>query len=64
MLDTTFETKEQGLEKLKETVDIRNQMGGTLYWNIIADDCLEIAEKLFDMGVSSLEIQKILNGGN
>lgn len=61
MLDTTFETKEQGLEKLKETVSIRNQMGGALYWNIVNDDCLEIADKLFDMGVTSSEIKEILN---
>jgi hypothetical protein len=61
MLDTTFETKEQGLEKLKETVAIRNNMGGALYWNIVNDDCLEIADKLFDMGVPSSEIQEILN---
>lgn len=61
MLDTTFETKEQGLEKLKETVAIRNNMGGALYWNIVNDDCLEIADKLFDMGVSMSEIQEILN---
>ena len=61
MLDTTFETKEQGLEKLKETVSIRNQMGGALYWNIVNDDCLEIADKLFDMGVTSSEIREILN---
>lgn len=61
MLDTTFETKEQGLEKLKETVSIRNQMGGALYWNIVNDDCLEITEKLFNMGVTSSEIKEILN---
>lgn len=61
MLDTTFETKEQGLKKLKETVSIRNQMGGALYWNIVNDDCLEIADKLFDMGVTSSEIREILN---
>ena len=61
MFDTTFETKEQGLEKLKETVVTRNQMGGALYWNIVNDDCLEIADKLFSMGVSMSEIQEILN---
>ena len=61
MIDTTFETKEQGLEKLKEAVAIRNKMGGALYWNIVNDDCLEIADKLFDIGVTSLEIQQILN---
>ncbi|MEE1302260.1 MAG: hypothetical protein UHD64_05690 [Bacteroidales bacterium] len=61
MIDTTFETKEQGLEKLKETVSIRNKMGGALYWNIVNDVCLEIANKLFAMGVPRSEIQEILD---
>lgn len=64
MFDTTFETKEQGLEKLKEAVSARNKMGGALYWNIVNADCEEIADKLFSMGMSMSEIQKILNGGN
>lgn len=62
MLDTTFETKEQGLEKLKETVAIRNQMGGALYWNIVNDKCLKIANKLSYMGVSNAELREILHG--
>lgn len=62
MFDATFETKEQGLEKLKETVAIRNQMGGALYWNIVNDQCLEIADKLSYMGVSSAELREILHG--
>lgn len=61
MIDTTFETKEQGLEKLKEAVAIRNKMGGALYWNIVNDDCLEIANRLCGMGVASSEIREILN---
>ena len=62
MIDTTFETKEQGLEKLKEAVAMRNQMGGALYWNIVQDRCLEIADKLSDMGVTSTELREILHG--
>lgn len=62
MLDATFETKEQGLEKLKETVAIRNQMSGALYWNIVNDQCLEIADKLSYMGVTSTELREILHG--
>lgn len=61
MLDKTFETKEQGLEKLKEAVILRNKMGGALYWSIIQDDCLDIANKLFDMGVPRSQIQEILH---
>lgn len=56
-----FETLEQGMEKLKEAVAARNQMGGSLYWNIVNDDCLEIADRLYEMGGDKAEIVKILN---
>lgn len=56
-----FETKEQGLENLKQVISIRNKMGGALYWNIMNDDCIEIALKLQSMGVSSDEINAIIN---
>ena len=62
MFDDNFETKEQGIEKLKEVVSIRNRMGGYLYWNIVNDDCMKIADKLYGMGASSEEIREILNG--
>ena len=56
-----FETLEQGMEKLKDAVTARNQMGGSLYWNIVNDDCLEIADRLYEMGGDKAEIVKILN---
>lgn len=62
MIDTTFETKEQGIEKLKNAVSLRNQMGGALYWNIINDDCVKIARQLLGIGVEKSEIKAILNG--
>ena len=62
MIDITFETKEQGIEKLKEAVSLRNRMGGALYWNIVNDICLKAAEKLLCMGVEKSELQTILNG--
>jgi hypothetical protein len=61
MIDKSFETKEQGLEKLKKGIEIRNKMGGALYWNIVNDDCIEMAYKLFDMGVEKSEINAIFN---
>ena len=61
MIDKTFETKEEGIEKLKNGVSLRNQMGGALYWNIVNDDCIEMADKLFCMGVEKTDIQAILN---
>jgi hypothetical protein len=62
MFDNKFETKEEGIEKLKETVSIRNKMGGALYWNIVNGDCMKIADELYNMGVPSEEIREILNG--
>lgn len=57
-----FSTAEEGLEKLKGVVSLRNQMGGALYWNIMNDDCLAMAAKLMEMGVEQDELVKIING--
>ena len=61
MIDKKFETKEEGIEKLKHGVSLRNQMGGSLYWNVVNDDCIRIAGKLLCMGVDRSELQAILN---
>ncbi len=61
-IDKNFKTAEEGKEKLKKAVAIRNKMGGALYWNMLNDDCIEIAYKLKDMGVDTAEINKIMNG--
>ena len=55
-----FSTKEEGLEKLKDAVLLRNQMGGALYWNIINDNCIEIAVKLENLGVERSELTEIM----
>lgn len=60
--DHEFSTKEEGLEKLKGAVRVRNSMGGAMYWNIMNDDCLAMAEKLMSMGVPRAELEDILNG--
>lgn len=57
-----FTTVDEGLEKLKDAVKLRNQMGGALYWNILNDDCLAMAAKLMEMGVKQDELVKIING--
>ena len=61
MLDIKFSTINEGIEKLKECVSIRNQMGGALYWNICNDDCLKLADKLIDKGANLSDIKQILN---
>ncbi len=57
-----FSTKEEGLEKLKGAVRVRNSMGGALYWNIVNDDCLRMAGLLMSMGVPKADVVDILNG--
>jgi len=52
--------KEDLLNKLKEAVGIRNQMGGALYWNILNDDCIEIAQKCRNFGCDYEEVYSIL----
>lgn len=61
-VDKNFKTVEEGIKKLKEAVVIRNKMCGAMYWNMLNDDCIEIAQKLKSMGVEISEINKILNG--
>jgi len=44
-----FTTVEEGENKLKEAYILRDKMGGALYWNIVNDDCKEIAQKLEEL---------------
>lgn len=44
-----FKTIEQGEKNLKEAYNLRDQMGGALYWNALNDDCKEISQKLEDL---------------
>lgn len=60
MLDKDFQDVESGMEKLREAVSLRNQMGGDLYWNILNDDCNEIADKLVGIGANPKEVWSIL----
>lgn len=59
MLDIDYNTPEEGLEKLKKAVEIRNQMGGAMYWSICEDDCLRLADKLSAAGVDKDMIASI-----
>jgi hypothetical protein len=64
MLDKNFNTVEEGLEKLKKSVKIRNQMGGAMYWNILNDECCEIGNRLLSMGGKYVEIGSLIGEGN
>ena len=57
-----LETKEELIAELKDHIKIRNQMNGVLYWNIVNDECLEIAKKCLGLGADRQEIRNIFNG--
>lgn len=48
------------LEELKRIVNLRNKMGGSLYWNVLNDDAREIASRLCSLGISAEIIDSIL----
>lgn len=60
MLEKDFETVEEGMKKLKDGISIRDKMGGALYYNILNDDCYEIAQKLVSIGVKQSEVFALL----
>ena len=63
-MNSQFETIEDGIEKLKAGVSIRNQMGGAMYFNILNDDCCKIANKLLRMGADRKTLGEILGDNN
>lgn len=58
------ETIEEGLERLKKTVGIRDEMGGSLYFNIMNDDACQLASRLSARGADRKIISEILGAGN
>lgn len=52
---------EDGIESLKQLVSLRDKMGGAMYWNILNDDCCELANILQKMGVDRTVISEILS---
>jgi hypothetical protein len=63
-LSIDFKTLEEGIRALKEAVEIRDKMGGAMYYNILNDDCCSIANKLTSMGANREEVGKILGKGS
>ena len=58
------ETIEQGTERLKETVKQRNAMGGAMFFNMLNDDCCELASQLVARGANREELSNILGKEN
>lgn len=59
-----FSTKEEGIEKLKAAVKLRDQMGGAMYFNIMNEDCCEIAAAVAKKGGTRHELGEILGWDN
>lgn len=57
------ETIEQGIERLRKVVQIRDKMGGQLYWNIMNDDACELASQLSRRGADRDLLSEILGAG-
>ena len=51
------------LKELKKKVELRDSMGGALYWNIVNDQCCELANKCLEAGVENSVIAGILGKG-
>lgn len=58
------ETIEQGTERLKKIVGIRDKMGGSLYFNIMNDDACQLASQLSARGADRKILSEILGTGN
>lgn len=59
MLTMDYVNIEEGLEELKRGIDVRNKMGGALYWNVLNDECLKLADKLVSDGADRNKIAEI-----
>lgn len=58
------ETIEQGIERLKQTVEVRDKMGGSMYFNIMNDDACQLASQLSMRGADRKMLSEILGTGN
>jgi len=54
---------EQALEELRERVQLRDKMGGNLYWNVLNDECCQLANKCLRLGCDTETIDSILGSG-
>lgn len=59
MSDADFKTTEEGIEKLKKAVALRDQMGGALYYGVCEEECLKLADKLSAAGADKNLIASI-----
>ncbi len=54
---------EKDYEELRKKVNLRDQMCGNLYWNIMNDECCELANEISAKGGDKSKISEILGKG-
>lgn len=60
---TKLSDPEKLINELKNHVRVRDQVGGALYWNVLNDECVRIANKCLSLGANREEISNILGFG-
>lgn len=46
MEQAKFETIDQGMTALTEKKALRDKMGGAMWWNVLNDECLKLADDI------------------
>lgn len=59
MEEILYTTTEEGIEKLRGRVNLRNSMCGAIYWNITNDQCLSLGNRLIKDGADKNLIAEI-----
>jgi len=54
-------TPEEGVSAYKKAVDIRNQMGGAMYWNMLNDECHMLYDVCRHIGVEEDIMRELCN---
>ncbi len=58
------DNQETFLNELKGKVEIRDKMGGALYYNILNDECCQLANKCLSLGCDKNQISEMLGHGS
>ena len=48
------------IEELKDKVKLRDSMGGNLYYNVMNDECCQLANECISIGCDREQVSKIL----
>lgn len=57
--DIEFTSVDEGIQKLKKAVNMRDQMSGAMYFQMCGEDCLCLADELSALGVDKNVIASI-----